>query len=101
MCIRDRGISLDEHTPRQLSLELVQAADVILTMTGAHKRAVLALEPQAAAKTFTLAEFAGASGDVLDPFGGDKSAYEACAAQIDALLAKSWEKIVKMAGDKA
>lgn len=99
--MRARGLSLDEHTSRQVSPAFVQAADLILTMTEAHKRMVLSLVPEAAGKIFTLSEFAGQPGDVLDPFGGSEALYESCAQQITTILDKSWEKIVKLAGDKA
>ena len=99
--MRNRGLNLDEHISRQLSKEFVQAADLILTMTESHKKLVTALQPEAAAKTFTLAGFAGSAGDVLDPFGGSEALYENCARQIVTLLDKSWDKIIKLAGDKA
>jgi protein-tyrosine-phosphatase len=94
-----RGLVLEEHTSRQLSPQFVQAANLILTMTDSHKRKVLSMVPAAADKTFILTEFAGERGDVGDPFGGSAAMYEACARQIQTLLDKSWEKIVKMAGD--
>lgn len=99
--MRARGLKLDEHTSRQVSAVLVQAVDLILTMTESHKRLVLSLTPEAAGKIYTLSEFAGQAGDVLDPFGGSEAMYEKCARQIAASLDKSWGKIVKLAGDKA
>lgn len=99
--MRTHGLSLDEHTPRQLSPALIQAVDLILTMTESHKRAVLSMAPEAEGKTFTLSEFAGQTGDILDPFGGSKALYASCARQIMTILDKSWGKIISLAGDKA
>lgn len=55
--LRDRGI---EHkgASRALTSEAVEWADLILTMTAAHKRDLLHYYPEAVDKTFTLKEFA-------------------------------------------
>lgn len=100
LAMQQRGLNLDGHTPRQLSARFIEAADLILTMTASHKRIVADLAPEAAGKTYTLSEFADEAGEVMDPFGGSEAVYESCAQQIAALLDKSWEKIVKLAGDK-
>lgn len=49
-----------EHTgtSRALTLEVVDWADLILTMTSSHKRSLLQWFPQAVDKTYTLKEFA-------------------------------------------
>ena len=84
---------MDEHYACQLTRADVQAVDLILTMTQAHKEIILRAMPEAAGKVFTLTEYAGEVGDVADPFGGSEEDYEACAAQLAALAAKVWEKI--------
>lgn len=94
-----RSLNLAEHRARQLLPEYVQAADLVLTMTRNHKDAVIATLPQAAEKTFTLAEFVGEARDVGDPFGGNDVVYENCAVEIARLLDKAWEKILQMAGE--
>ncbi|SDF00552.1 low molecular weight protein arginine phosphatase [Sporolituus thermophilus] len=97
--MKRRGLDLSAHRSRQIAPEFVQVADIILTMTDAHKQALVRAMPQAAGKTFTLAEFAGETCDVADPFGGDEAEYEVCARQLEAMLAKVWEKIRALAGD--
>ncbi|VBB06540.1 protein-tyrosine phosphatase low molecular weight [Lucifera butyrica] len=96
-----RNIDLSAHRSRQLLFEYIEASDLILTMTERHKRAVLQLAPQAGAKVFTLAEYAGETVDIADPFGGSHARYEACARQIEDLVNKIWEKIVDLAGKKS
>lgn len=93
VAMRRRGLNLDEHYACQLTRADVQAVDLILTMTQAHKEIILRAMPEAAGKVFTLTEYAGEVGDVADPFGGSEEDYEACAAQLAALAAKVWEKI--------
>lgn len=97
-----RGVNLDRHLSRQLTPEMLAGADLVLTMTEGHKRQALAmLGQQVAGKIFSLSEFAGTQGEVTDPFGGNVAVYERSAAQITAYIDRAWEKIVKLAGDKA
>jgi protein-tyrosine phosphatase len=98
--MRRRGLSLDDHSSGQLTPQDVQAADLVLTMTQSHKAAILRFMPAAAAKVFTLAEYAGVYGDVADPFGGSVADYEACAKQLAGLMAKVWGKIRPQAGEQ-
>ncbi|WP_425058662.1 Protein-arginine-phosphatase [Sporomusa carbonis] len=98
--MRQAGLNLDNHISQQLEPAQAEAADLVLTMTAAHKRAVLGMAPGAAAKVYTLAEFAGQTGDVPDPFGGSEAEYQNCASQLDKLLTGCWEKIVTLAGKK-
>jgi protein-tyrosine-phosphatase len=93
-----RGLDLSAHRSRQLQPELVKAADIILTMTVAHKRAIATAAPEAAGKVHTLAEYAGEEGDVADPFGGSGELYEACAAEMERLIEKIWQRIAQLAG---
>jgi len=93
-----RGLDLTSHRSRQLMPEYVQAADLVLTMTGAHKRMVVATVPEAAKKVYTIAEFAEADSDVLDPFGSSNEIYEKCATDISELLDNAWGKITLLAG---
>ncbi|MGE5582331.1 MAG: protein tyrosine phosphatase [Bacillota bacterium] len=52
------GIDLRGHRARKLSAELVNAADLVLTMTMDQKNIVLNMAPAAKGKVFTLNEFA-------------------------------------------
>lgn len=57
------------HRSRQLTLDLLREADLVLTMETRHKRAILQHLPEVADKVYTLREFAGLAGqgDVEDP----------------------------------
>lgn len=96
--MKGRGLDLVSHRSQQLTPENIITADLILTMTKGHKEAILAFLPQARHKIFTLPEYAGGSGDVADPFGGDTGIYAKCADQIAGLVDKVWEKIAALAG---
>lgn len=85
--MQEYGADLSAHRARQLTVEAVQNADLILTMTAGHKAVLCTLFPNAAPKTRTLGEYAGTpESDVDDPFGGDLATYRACAAEIARLL---------------
>lgn len=53
------GADLRGHRARHLTPELVEQADLILTMTREHKQEILRRMPQARGKVYTLKEFAG------------------------------------------
>ncbi len=74
----DEGLSLDDHRSSSLDEEVVQWADMILTMTAHQMEAVARLGGEG--KASLLAAFAAKSGEVPDrgvpdPFGGDAQTY--------------------------
>lgn len=65
------------HRASQLQQEHLQWAQVVITMTAAHKEAILQAAPQYASKLYTLHELASNSvNDVCDPFGASLAVYE-------------------------
>ena len=70
--IRKYEIDLDSHLSQQITPELIEKSDLIITMTEAHK---MVLQDMAKEKTCTLCELADISGDIDDPFGGDVEDY--------------------------
>ncbi|BDH60612.1 protein-tyrosine-phosphatase [Lysinibacillus sp. PLM2] len=66
-----------EHKTSQVNESDIEWADLILTMTLAHKQMILHSFPMAKDKTFTLKEYVApySSKDVSDPFGGDIYTY--------------------------
>jgi len=89
----EMGINLREHKATLLTPELAREADLVLTMTGAHKEQVKRLIPEAKEKVFTLAEFAGAGTDISDPIGGSADVYRQCAAELRYLIGLALDKI--------
>ena len=84
------GADLSEHTAKQITGELINASDIILTMTEAHKQMLL---PLAKDKVYTLLEYAALDGDIHDPYGGDLDVYRECAGEIYNALLKIGGKI--------
>jgi protein-tyrosine phosphatase len=52
----DLGVDIAGHRARELGAEHIRAADLVIGMTEEHAEVVLALEPTAAERTFTLKE---------------------------------------------
>ena len=82
--LKAEGIDLTRHSSSSIDADMIDRADLILTMTGAHKRRLLQLRPDAASKTYILAEYceAGGNNDIQDPFGGDIDIYMDCRDEI-------------------
>ncbi|MHB1394368.1 MAG: low molecular weight protein arginine phosphatase [Clostridia bacterium] len=89
------GIDLSQHFSSAIDSDIIDRADLILTMTGAHKKRLLQLRPDAAPKTHTLAEFCEAAGnkDICDPFGGDIDIYINCRDEISKYIEMLVEKL--------
>jgi protein-tyrosine phosphatase len=60
------GLDLSDHGSRRLTAELLvdEGADLVITSTREHLREVVALDPGAWPRTFTLRELARRAGDV-------------------------------------
>lgn len=84
------GIDLTFHQTKPITEELIEKSDIILAMTQAHKEL---LKPMVGDKVYTLKEYAGDSGDVSDPYGGDLEEYEETAKEIYDALVDVAEKI--------
>ncbi len=94
LAMQEMGLDISAHTAKNIHASVVREADLILTMTQAHKRALIQLfGPEAEKKTYALLEYIGQPGDIADPFGRDLDVYRACAAQLKAVLSKVYDKI--------
>ena len=91
----ERGLDLSGHRAQLLTREMVDAADLILTMARHHRARVDELGGEG--HVFVLGEYAGREGDeaeVSDPFGGDLDVYRDTCAELEALVATAVERIV-------
>ncbi|XZE45473.1 Sua5/YciO/YrdC/YwlC family protein [Pirellulaceae bacterium SH467] len=78
--IQRYGTNLDSHASSQLSQEMVEQADLILTMGSRHKHAIVSQWPTVANKVHMISP---TGTEITDPFGGPFDGYERCAAQLD------------------
>lgn len=77
------GADIKNHIPRQLTAEMIENSDIVLTMTNAHKQSLAEFE-----NVYTLAEFVGENKDISDPYGQSLEVYESCAKEINNLIEK-------------
>lgn len=91
----ERGLDLSSHRARLLTRELVDQADLILTMARHHRARVDELGGEG--RVFVFGEYAGREGDaaeVSDPFGGDLEVYRETCVELEALVAAVAERLV-------
>lgn len=90
-----RGLQLQDHVPTQITADLVEWADLVLTMSEAHLHTVSALG--GGEKAALLGDFAagdpGAGRAVPDPFGGDEEEYETTAEVLANLVSDALDRL--------
>lgn len=96
--LAESGIDLGNHRATMLAPVLVEAADLILTMTATHRRHVLDLVPGAAHKVHALSDYAGRGGDVSDPLGQPLPVYREYASLLRDLVAAALTRFVREMG---
>jgi protein-tyrosine-phosphatase len=90
----ERGLDLSGHRARLLTRELVDQADLILTMARHHRARVDELGGEG--RVFVLGEYAGKgaeAAEVSDPFGGDLDVYRNTCAELEGLVAATVERL--------
>jgi protein-tyrosine phosphatase len=81
--VSQMGLDLSTHESQPLTAQYARQADMIWTMTRAHRQAILQQWPEAASRTAILCRDGG---DVADPIGGPAEYYRRCASQIQSEL---------------
>ncbi len=98
--MREMNYDISDHVSTQLTQEMVQEADLILTMTQDHKKQILVLEPKAEGKTYSLLEFSSEEEnekdlDISDPFGAPVEVYKKTAQELKSAVESAFPKILK------
>jgi protein-tyrosine phosphatase len=88
--MQKRGLDLTRHESQPLSDKLVRHADLVLTLTGAHRQAVIRRWPEATSRTVVL-RMDGT--DIDDPIGCPLDVYVNCAQEIEDALRQRVEHI--------
>ncbi|MEQ6390175.1 low molecular weight protein arginine phosphatase [Bacillaceae bacterium S4-13-58] len=86
-----------EHQSQPVSKEVIDWADLILTMTEEHKQALIMEFPETGRKVFTLKEYvnidSNESRDIMDPFGGPQHVYEKTFEELEKYVELLVEKL--------
>ncbi len=97
LALNDMQIDISAHTSTQLTEEMIDDADVILTMTNSHKQIIQNVCDDIKGKIYTLMGFAyGTDADISDPYGQDLEIYKKCAAEIYDALKTAYPKLTDM-----
>ncbi len=90
--LKREGQDVSAHTSTPLMPQALQQADLVLTMTGRQREAIIKKLPQLEKKVVVLKEYVGQKGDIVDPMGGKAEVYEEVFEDIKGVI----EKLVEM-----
>lgn len=90
--LKKHDLELPNHVSKGLKASDIEDNTIILTMTASQKKKIQELYPDAK-DVFTIKEFAGELGDVVDPYGGTLMEYEECYIELGRLVKKTVYKL--------
>lgn len=90
--LKKHDLDINKHISKGLKEFDMDDNTLILTMTDAHKRKLLDDYPNAK-NVYTIKEYVGETGDVVDPYGGSLVEYEECYVELSRLVKKTVYKI--------
>ena len=93
--MKTHGLELNNHTAKQLKDNEINETTLVLTMTQNQKTTLLKEYCVNREHCFTLKEFVGETGDVVDPYGGSLMDYEECFSELARLVRKMAYRIEK------
>jgi protein-tyrosine-phosphatase len=85
-------LDIENHMAKGLKDSDIDENTLILTMTASQKKKVIENFPTAK-DIYTIKEFAGEIGDVVDPYGGTLVDYEECYIELARLVKKTVYKL--------
>lgn len=83
------GIDISSHRSRLLTLDLIDRAELIYTMTASHAQGVMTMAPNSVHKVFPLDPTEG----VPDPIGQDEPVYAQTAQRLRSMIERRLEEI--------
>lgn len=89
--VTEYGIDISSHIPKAITSELLDNADLIITMTKAQKDLIIKSIPYYSEKVKNLGEYS-INGDITDPYGADFNTYKECALQIKDAIVSLYER---------
>ena len=102
--LKSKGIDISLHRSKQLTDDMVNGSDLILTMTLSHKKIIKECFLNSINKVFTLKEYAQIISnekiyrnnlDIADPYGMDYNVYDQSMREIETELDKIVNNIYK------
>jgi protein arginine phosphatase len=90
--LKKNDLELINHVSKGLKASDLDKNTIILTMTANQKKKITELFPEAE-DVYTIKEYAGEIGDVVDPYGGTLMDYEECYIELGRLVKKTLYKL--------
>ena len=69
------GVNIENRCSVQLTSTQIIEVDLVFAMTESIKGVLLCKYPEYSSKVFTINEYVGVKGDVVDPYGGNVDVY--------------------------
>ncbi len=88
LALQEIGLDLSGHQSQPLTAEIVRTADLIVTMSAAHRSWILEEFPEVGDRVFLIKSFGTSKvpADVSDPYGGSLNTYRRIRDEIDRAL---------------
>ncbi|MBN2499114.1 MAG: hypothetical protein JXB38_00010 [Anaerolineales bacterium] len=96
-----RGIDISAHRSRIVTPEIIQGADLILTMENGHREALVIEFPENRQQIRLITELIGSSYDIEDPIGKPISEFEKLAQEFDDMFDKMLLTMQKRAAQRS
>ena len=93
--LRSSGIILENGQSKPLEAADFAEDTLVLTMDRTEKQKIFE-EFENAVNVYTIMEFAGGSGDIMDPYGGDRDVYALFLESINTWVAHTEQKIYEI-----
>lgn len=90
--LKKHDLELSNHVAKGLKAVDIEDNTLILTMTASQKKKIQEMYPEVK-DIYTIKEFAGEIGDVVDPYGGTLVDYEECYIELGRLVKKTVYKL--------
>jgi protein-tyrosine-phosphatase len=97
----EQGLDISQHRSRSVTREMVERADLVLTMTASHAESLRSEFPTQGFKVHRLTEMGEMPYDVADPYGGALSEYRRTADELAYLVEKGFARIVELARENS
>ena len=94
--LKEHNMDISNHRARIVHRDLVEEADLILTMGKSHKEILISKYDFIQNKIYTLNEYVyGVEKDIIDPFGGNIKVYNNTKYELYNAIEKLVEKLMK------
>ena len=92
--LKNHNISINGHTTKQFKTSEVTESTLVLTMTYKQKLKLM-LDYGIENNIYSIKEYVGEFGDVVDPYGGTLLDYEECFEELALLVKKTMYQLMK------